>query len=129
MFSFPYTAAGVTDAVLRSPESVKGEDKNIEVGDTVGKSQTVSSPVSTSTLTNSIFSSGTTTEKSNLNNGSLASSPFIFSSSSNANQNSAAISVFISSPAPIFSFGSLLPSTTSVSAESQFMVLNTMIQW
>uniref|UniRef100_A0A5B6ZE27 Putative nuclear pore complex protein NUP1 n=1 Tax=Davidia involucrata TaxID=16924 RepID=A0A5B6ZE27_DAVIN len=81
--SFANVASGATDAVQKILKSDRGDDKNTKKAEDVkGKSETVvSSAVSTSTSTSSIFSFGAPANNSSLSNGSLASSPYIFSSS------------------------------------------------
>uniref|UniRef100_A0A5B6ZGT2 Putative nuclear pore complex protein NUP1 n=1 Tax=Davidia involucrata TaxID=16924 RepID=A0A5B6ZGT2_DAVIN len=82
--SFANVASGTTETVQKVLESDKGDNKNTQKAeDIMGKSKTVlSSAASTSMSTSSIFSFGAPANSSSLNNGPLASSSFVFSSSS-----------------------------------------------
>ncbi|GFS37763.1 nuclear pore complex protein [Actinidia rufa] len=77
-------ASGGTDILPKSPELDKGDTKDMQkYGDTVGRSEIpVSSAIATSTSTSKIISFGASANSSNLRNGSLDSSPSIFSSPS-----------------------------------------------
>ncbi|PSS04999.1 Nuclear pore complex protein [Actinidia chinensis var. chinensis] len=77
-------ASGGTDVLPKIPESDKGDMKDMQkYGDTVGRSEiSISSAIATSTSTSKIFSFGAPASSSNLSNGSLDSSPSIFSSPS-----------------------------------------------
>ncbi|GFZ05984.1 nuclear pore complex protein [Actinidia rufa] len=77
-------ASGGTDVLPKIPESDKGDMKDMQkYGDTVGRSEiSISSAIATSTSTSKIFSFGAPANSPNLSNGSLDSSPSIFSSPS-----------------------------------------------
>ncbi|KAA8539058.1 hypothetical protein F0562_025750 [Nyssa sinensis] len=148
--SFANGASGATDTVQKTLESDKADNKNTQKAEDIkGKSETVvSSVASTSTSTSTIFSFGAPDNNSSLSNGSLASSPSIFSastpvlpSSNLASQNfikssatitstststtptaSSSLTTSATAPlfpaAPIFKFGSSVAPSTSVSTVS-----------
>ncbi|KAA8534607.1 hypothetical protein F0562_032134 [Nyssa sinensis] len=82
--SFANFTSATTDTVQKVLESDKGENKNTQKAeDIMGKSEPVfPSAASTLMSTSSIFSFGAPANNSSSNNGPLASSPFMFSSSS-----------------------------------------------